>query len=187
MNTDYPRKVKYYKYVQGFSNDLLKKFEEGWRNLNEFDTETMRGLIYGYTYTEDYAKGIIPDSLNMDYWLGKDTNSNYYSRSTWLCGLIGPGGFLEFQSALSYNELIGRKGLIQDAIQSTGDGTIDHPYCVICVEHEYEILKRLSPVMTIQRQYLLPGYIDCFECDEWGIPHVIYFDISRWFEKVKLF
>ena len=178
MNTDYPRKVKYYKYVQGFSDDLLKKFEEGWRKLNGFDTETMRGLIYGYTFTEDYAKGIIPDSLSMDYWRGKDTNSNYLRPNK---------NIVERISSLSLNEVIGRRGLIRDAIESTGDGTIDHPYSVICVEHEYEILKSLSPVMTIKKQSLLPGYIDCFECDEWGTPHVIYFDISRWFEKVKLF
>ena len=169
MNTNYPKKVKYYKYVQGFSNDLLKKFEEGWRNLNEFDTETMRGLIYGYTFTEDYAKGIIPDSLSVDYWWGKDTNSKLdFSKH----GQLG----------LSYNELIGRRGLIQDAIKSTGDGTIDHPYCVICVEHEYEIWTRLSR----KRHYLLPGYIDCLECDDEGIPRFLYFDISRWFERVRL-
>ena len=144
MNTDYPRKVKYSDYVQGFSDDLLKKFEEGHRKLNEFDTETMRGLIYGYTFTENYAKGIIPDSLSMDYWRGKDTNSTYFNR---------PQHITEMQSSLSLNELIGRSGLIRDAILSTGDGTIDHPYCVICVEHEYEIFRG----MTIKRQYLLPG------------------------------
>ena len=178
MNTDYPRKVKYYKYVQGFSDDLLKKFEEGWRKLNGFDTETMRGLIYGYTFTEDYAKGIIPDSLSMDYWRGKDTNSNYLRPNK---------NIVERISSLSLNEVIGRRGLIRDAIESTGDGTIDHPYCVICVEHEYEILKCLSRDITIKRQSLLPGYIDCIECEEYGVSHVEYFDISRWFERVKLF
>ena len=182
-NKDYPRKVRYSDYVQGFSDDLLKKFEEGWRNLNEFDTETMRGLIYGYTFTEDYAKGIIPDGLSMDYWRGKDTNSTYFNRPKHIAKNITKHN-TEMQSSLSLNEMIGRSGLIRDAILSTGDGTIDHPYCVICVEHEYEIFRG----MTIKRQYLLPGYIDCFECEEveWGIPHVIYFDISRWFEKVKL-
>ena len=178
MNTDYPRKVKYSDYVQGFSDDLLKKFEEGHRKLNEFDTETMRGLIYGYTFTEDYAKGIIPDSFSMDYWRGKDTNSNYFNR---------PKHITEMQSSLSLNELIGRSGLIQDAIRSTGDGTIDKPYCVICVEHEYEMLKCLGRDITIKRQSLLPGYIDCIKCEEYGVPHVEYFDISRWFEKVRLF
>lgn len=171
MNTDYPKKVNFSEYEHSFSADLLKKFEEGGRKLREFDTEMVRSLIYGYTFTEDYAKGLIPDTLSMDYWLKKDDN------------FFKP----EILHGLSLNEVIGQGGLIQDAIESTGDGSIDHPYCVICVEHEYEILKRLSPVMTIIRQSLLPGHIDCFECEEYGIPHVIYFDISRWFEKVKLF
>jgi hypothetical protein len=169
MNTDYPRKVNYSEYEHSFSEDLLKKFVEGGRKLREFDTEMVRGLIYGYTFTEDYAKGIIPDTLSMDYWLEKDEN------------FFKPERLRE----LSLNEVIGHSGLIQDAIESTGDGTIDHPYCVICVTQEYEILKRLCPVMKILRQSLLPGYIDCIECEEYGVPHVIYFDISRWFEKVE--
>ena len=171
MNTDYPKKVNFSEYEHSFSADLLKKFEEGGRKLREFDTEMVRSLIYGYTFTEDYAKGLIPDTLSMDYWLKKDDK---FFKTGRLCDL-------------SLNEAIGRRGLIQDAIESTGDGTVDNPYCVICVEHEYEILKSLSPVMTIKRQSLLPGYIDCFECEEYGVPHVEYFDISRWFERVKLF
>ena len=175
MNTDYPKKVNYPEYVQGFSEDLLKKFVEGGRKLREFDTEMVRGLIYGYTFTEDYAKGHIPDTLSMDYWLEKDDNCFLPDRN-----------IVERLSDLSLNEVIGQGGLIEEALLSTGDGTIDHPYCVICVEHEYEILKSLSPVMTIKRQSLLPGYIDCIECEEYGVPHVEYFDISRWFERVKI-
>ena len=178
MNTDYPQKVNYPEYVQGFSEDLLKKFVEGGRKLREFDTEMVRGLIYGYTFTEDYAKGHIPDTLSMDYWLGKDTNSN---------SLKPNKNIIERLSDLSLNEVVGQGGLIEEALMSTGDGTIDHPYCVICVEHEYEILKCLSRDITIKRQSLLPGYIDCIECEEYGVPHVEYFDISRWFERVKLF
>ena len=178
MNTDYPKKVNYAEYVQGFSEDLLKKFVEGGRKLREFDTKTMRGLIYGYTFTEDYAKGIIPDTLSMDYWRGKDTNSNSLKLNK---------NIIERLSDLSLNEVVGQGGLIEEALMSTGDGTIDHPYCVICVEHEYEILKCLSRDITIKRQSLLPGYIDCIECEEYGVPHVEYFDISRWFERVKLF
>lgn len=175
MNTDYPKEVNFSEYEHSFSAELLKNFEEGGRKLRGFDTEMVRGLIYGYTFTEDYAKGLIPDTLSMDYWLKKDDNRFLPNRN-----------IVERLTDLSLNEFIGQGGLIEEALMSTGDGTVDNPYCVICVEHEYEILKSLSPVMTINRQYLLPGYIDCIECDEWSIPHVIYFDISRWFEKVKL-
>ncbi len=178
MNIDYPRKVNYSEYEHSFSADLLKEFEEGGRKLRNFDTEKVRSLIYGYTFTEDYAKGIIPDTLSMDYWRGKVTNSNYLKPNK---------NIVERLSDRSLNEVVGQGGLIEEALMSTGDGTIENPYCVICVEHEYEILKSLSPVITIKRQTFLLGYIDCFECEEYGVAHVEYFDISRWFERVKLF
>lgn len=34
----------------------------------DIDLDAMRALIYGYTFTPDYARGIIPDELSMDYW-----------------------------------------------------------------------------------------------------------------------
>lgn len=63
------RKPNYPDYEHAFSYELLKDFEEG--RLDGFDMETMRGLVYGYTFTEDYTKGIIPDALSMDYWASK--------------------------------------------------------------------------------------------------------------------
>ena len=66
MNTDYPKKVNYQDYEHAFNSYWLKKFVEG--QLRDFNTETMRGLVYGYTFTEDYAKGIIPDALSAEYW-----------------------------------------------------------------------------------------------------------------------
>ena len=75
----------------------------------------------------------------------------------------------------------------QKALMSSGDGTENNPFCVICMDQEYDIINSLSPAMKVLRQRLLPGYIDCFECEENGVPRVVYFDISRWFERVKLF
>ena len=63
----------------------------------------------------------------------------------------------------------------------------DNPIYVICVEQEYEFLERAWWWMDIIEQRPLSGYIDCIECEEYGVPHVEYFDISRWFEKVRLF
>ena len=175
MNTNYPQKVNYSEYERSFSDDILKSFvEDRLYSLNDFDREKMRGLIYGYTFTEDYAKGIIPDALSMDYWSQKDPPRFFRP----------PKKLIEV-NWISISELIGHGGRICDAIKSTGNGTIDHPYCVICVEHEYEFLKRECP-LEIVRQYLLPGYIDCFELEKDGCSQSIYFDISRWFERVKL-
>ena len=177
MNTDYPRKVNYSEYELSFSDDKLKSFvEDRLRNLSDFDTETMRGLIYGYTFTEDYAKGIVPDTLSMDYWSRKDP-PRFPKPSKKLREII----------PLSISEYIGHGGRIRDAIKSTGDGTIDHPYCVICVGQEYEFLRHggFGPVKII-RQRLLPGWIDCIDIEGMDCSKSICFDISRWFERVKL-
>lgn len=156
MITDNRRKVDYSEYEHSFSFDLLKDFEEG--RLDGFDTETMRGLIYGFTFTEDYANGLIPDTLSAGYWQWEDNNKVN----------------------------LGQDRLIEQALMSTGDGTVDNPFCVICVDQEYDILNSLSPDMKVLRQRLLSGGIHCFECDEGGTPRVIYFDISRWLE-MKLY
>ena len=70
METKYPQKVTYNEYEHAFSYERLKDFEEG--RLDGIDTETLRGLIYGYTFTEDYKKGMVPDALSMDYWSEKE-------------------------------------------------------------------------------------------------------------------
>lgn len=171
MNTDYPKKVNYQDYEQAFNSYWLKKFEEG--QLRDFDTETIRGLVYGYTFTEDYAKGIIPDELSVDYW--KQKNKDRFSGSQ---RLTCP--------QLSLSEYLGQDLLICEAIESTGKGTLDDPYCVICVEHEYEFLRNYRPTMRVVSQRLLPGHIDCLELEEdGGYSETIYFDISRWFERGK--
>ena len=49
------------KYDEGIKNMMAK-------NPNQIDEETMRANLYGYTYTEEYAKGEIPNEFSMDYW-----------------------------------------------------------------------------------------------------------------------
>lgn len=154
MENEHPKKVNYETYEHSFSYDLLKDFEEG--RLRDFDTEKMRGLIYGYTFTEDYKKGYIPDTLSMDYWSEKDD-------------------FLE-------QEL-----LILDALMSTGDGTQENPFSVICVGQEYELLRRICPFSRMQGQRLLTGHIDCIDIEDFGQAQSVYFDIRRWFEREKTF
>ena len=174
---DYPQKVNYSKYEHSFNDNLLKDFENIWQ-LRDFDTEKMRGLIYGYTFTEDYAKGIIPDALSMDYWY--QVNNHKFNSSN--------KNIVEKYMDLGLVEYLGQESLICEAIRSTGDGTIDNPYCVICVGQEYEFLRYggFGPIKII-RQRLLPGQIDCIDIE--GINHSesVYFDMSRWFERVNLF
>ena len=101
MNTNYPKKVNYQDYEHAFNNYWLKKFVEG--QLRDFNTETMRGLVYGYTFTEDYAKGIIPDELSVDYWNQK--NKGRFSGSQRLTC-----------AQLSLSEYLGQELLICEAI-----------------------------------------------------------------------
>ncbi|MCR4857049.1 MAG: DUF4919 domain-containing protein [Bacteroidales bacterium] len=152
MEEDHSRKVNYEDYEHAFSSDLLKDFEEG--RLLDFDTEKMRGLIYGYTFTEDYKKGIIPDALSMEYWSQKD-------------------------------DCVEQELLILDALMSTGDGTQDNPFFVVCVGQEYELLKSILPGSKMKGQRLLLGHIDCIDIEILGQPQSVYFDISRWFERDK--
>ena len=156
MEIIYPKKLNYPDHKNTFSPKLLKDFAEG--RLDGFDMETMRGLVYGYTFTEDYAKGIIPDTFSMDYWASKRVGlfDNYPQEQ-----------------------------LLFDAISSTGEGlSQEDAICVICVKQEYEYLKREWP-LKIKSQKLIDKKIDCFEFEEGQMIDMLYFDISRWFEKRK--
>lgn len=157
MEIIYPKKLNYPDHKNAFSPKLLKDFAEG--RLDGFDMETMRGLVYGYTFTEDYTKGIIPDALSMDYWASKKQ------------GLFGN---------------CPQEQLLFDAISSTGEGlSQEDAICVICVKQEYEYLKREWPLKIKGQKLLLDKNIDCVEFEEGQMIDKLYFDINRWFERVK--
>ena len=178
ITIDYPKKVNYSEYEHSYSDDLLKSFtEDKLYSFSDFDTEKIRGLIYGYTFTEDYAKGIIPEALSMDYW--RQINNHKFNCSN--------KNIVERYTGLGLVEYLGQEGLLCEAIRSTGDGTMDNPYCVICVGQEYEFLRYggFGPI-NITRQRLLPGWIDCIDIEGIGYSESVYFDMSRWFERVNL-
>ena len=157
MEIIYPKKLNYPDHKNTFSPKLLKDFAEG--RLDGFDMETMRGLVYGYTFTEDYAKGIIPDTFSMDYWASKRVGlfDNYPQEQ-----------------------------LLFDAISSTGEGlSQEDAICVICVKQEYEYLKREWPLKIKGQKLFLDKNIDYIEFEEGQMIDKLYFDISRWFERVK--
>lgn len=150
-----PKKLNYFDYERAFNPKLLKDFEDG--RLDAFDMETMRGLVYGYTFTEDYAKGIIPDSFSMDYWASKKV------------GLF---------------DNCPQEQLLFDAISSTGEGlSQEDTICVICVQHEYEYIKREWGLEIKGQTLLRDKMIDCIEFEEGQMIDKLYFDISRWLER----
>ena len=119
MNTDYPKKVNYQDYENAFNNYWLKKFVEG--QLRDFDTETMRGLVYGYTFTEDYAKGIIPDVLSAEYWRQEESkkqkthNPNIIERYTGLSLAEYLGrGTTDLRGNRKYGEGHARRSVLRD-------------------------------------------------------------------------
>ena len=58
-------KVDYSDYKDKYDESIKAKLATSPESI---DIETMRENLYGYTFTEDYAKGVIPDELSMDYW-----------------------------------------------------------------------------------------------------------------------
>lgn len=170
---EYPRKVNFQEYKNSFNYYWWKKFVDG--DLRFFNTEITRGLLYGYTFTEDYKNGLVPDAFSVNYW--EEKNKNRYR--------VNPHIVERITGSLA--DYLGQEGLICSAIGSTGNGTLEQPYCVICVGHEYEFLRSHRPTMRVVSQRLLPGHIDCLELEEEGdYTETIHFDISRWFERTKI-
>lgn len=150
------RKVDYEMYRDSFSVDLYNEFINNWKE--DLSVEDVRALMYGYTFTEEYAK---------------------HSET-------GPFDFECWEEELSDNGYLLQKGMIAKAIISTGDGkTPQTAFCVIDIYQEYELLSILMPECTplVKKQELLSGNIDCleFEPNCYGIERM-YFDMSRRFE-----
>lgn len=153
MDKNYPHKIDYLEYEHAFSYELLKDFEEG--RLEGFDIEIMRGLIYGYTFTEDYAKGIIPKSFSMDYWASKHKCPQ---EQLILDAISSTGDGLSRETAICVIS--------------------------VWQEYEY-IDREWGLNMTRQKLLWGKNIVDCIECEESSIIEKLYFDISCWFERVK--
>lgn len=172
-------------YDEGFKDVLLK-------SPVDVDLESTRAFLYGYTFTDNYAKCIIPDELSMDYWKEqyepKFDSDNPFD--------FDFNAFEEIQREIEIEDMNGTADMydvdsvqeirLLEAIDSTGDGaTPETALCVIDVYQEYEYLHRVFPYSTLQvkGQELLMGGIDRLEFKDnvYGI-ECIYFDVRRRFE-----
>ena len=158
------KKVDYRKYEFAYDAKLSATLHT---SPNDIDLESMRAYIYGYTFTDDYAKCTFPDEMSMDYWS---------EQSDMICE--------DLQTDMYEADTIQERKLLE-TIDSTGDGkTPETALCVIDVGQEYEYLQRVFPysVLQVKCQSVSDG-IDCLEFEEnaFGIEK-IYFDISRRFE-----
>lgn len=170
-------KVDYSDYKDKYDKSIRTKMATSPESI---DIETMRENLYGYTFTEDYAKGVIPDELSMDYW----EEQRLKNENILICSnnpeFFTPDGKLKEYCFVSPQEL-----LILKAIDSTGDGKAEETaLCVIDVHQEYEYIERVWQYCCsrLVRQYVKNG-IDCLVLkDIDGNEEKVFFDISRRFE-----
>ncbi len=162
------RKVEFAEYSGKYDKPVGEMLHTSPESIS---IEDLRAYIYGYTYTDEYAKGIFPDEMSMDYW-----RDNYDEAI--------PDEIISPDDKYSVDTV--QERCILKAIDSTGDGkTINTALCVIAVGQEYEYLSRVSPydMLEVAKQKLCCDTYDClgFKENPFGIER-IYFDIHRRFE-----
>ena len=168
-------KVQYSEYEGKYDASIKEGLK---KDPLSVDVETMRENLYGYTFTEDYAKGVIPDELSMDYWeeLHLDDDINLLDDLDHL---------LEDETDSPYFDVSPQEELILKTIDSTGDGkTPETALCVIDVHQEYEYIARVVRFFALRlvRQSVKNG-IDSLEFKNYkGEIEKVYFDITRRFE-----
>ena len=68
-------KVDFNKYKYAYDKNVIL----AWKGKKlELDVETLRAMLYGFTFTKDYAEGDLEESLFMDYW--RDCNLNFVQK-----------------------------------------------------------------------------------------------------------
>lgn len=158
------KKIEYSDYKGVYDLKLNEKMHSAPADI---DLDSMRAYIYGFTFTDDYAKGIFPPEMSMDYWADLLDGS---------CEDPMDDGYVVF--TLQERKLL-------EAIDSSGDGkTPETALCVIDVGQEYEYLDRVFPYSLLKlRSQSFSNGIDCLEFEENDF-HIerIYFDISRRFD-----
>lgn len=176
------KKVDFSKYKDSYNKELLEKFLAG----VELSTEHVRELIYGFTFTKDYAEHKNDEHFSISHWYEVIDNAERMQ-------FAGPDDDdIDDMDEEECDEIIDRASDIADmifyAIYSTGDGkTPETAFCVIDTYQEYEILHRLfGRDVRVTQQMLLKDHIDCIEFKSGFCgseqSFKVYFDISRRFE-----
>ena len=174
-------KVDYNQYKDAYNKDVIQAWKD---RKKEIDVETLRALMYGFTFTKAYADGDLEDALFMDYW--KDL---YFDQDIDMDPDFESSGSVEDDLAMmmddDYEVDTPQERLLMETIDSTGDGkTPESALCVIDVHQEYEYISRKFPYSCLKmvKQSVSDG-IDCLYFDEnpFFIDR-IYFDIKRRFD-----
>ena len=174
-------KVDFNQYRDAYDKDVIQAWK---RRVQELDAETLRALMYGFTFTSDYAEGNLEDSFFMDFWKEKflelELESDSYND-------IDDAIEETMNNVMEDDYMVDtpQERLLMKTIESTGDGkSPETAFCVIDVHQEYEYLERKFPFCCLKmtKQSVRNG-MDClyFEENPFEID-CIYFDISRRFE-----
>jgi hypothetical protein len=139
MNNSFT-KVDFNQYKDAYDKDVIL----AWKGKKlELDVDTLRALLYGFTFTKDYAEGDLEESLFMDYWRDDTLDLNIENVPC----------FDEPIEEVMNNEIeddyvidTPQERLLMKTIDSTGDGkSPETALCVIDVHQEYEYLERKIP------------------------------------------
>ena len=172
------KKVQYSEYEGKYDASIKERLK---KDPVSVDVETMRENLYGYTFTKEYAEGIIPDELSMDYWANRYLEDDNVPFKT----LDVENIFDDIDFDDDYFDVTPQERLILETIDSTGDGkTPETALCVIDVHQEYEYINRVVRLSILQlvKQSVANG-IDCLELKDFdGRIIKVYFDISRRFD-----
>lgn len=180
-------KVIYSEYDGKYDERIVERLVASPRDI---EVEEMREFLYGYTFTENYAKGEFPDEMSMDYWrddydmaeenLNLNFDDDFFAKAD-------IEDFLNDESVSDdyFVDTIQERRFLE-AIDSTGDGK--SPVTALCVTDvgmEYEYIRRVFPYCTlkVEKQSVSGEGIDCLEFEEndFGVER-IYFDMARRFE-----
>jgi len=169
------RKVDFDEYKNSCTKELLQQFLDGKLGL-ETPIETLRGIMFGYTFTEDYVNNRHVSPFSIQYWedvvdFGENIPNDWGEK-------IDDEVIVE----LCQNRI----DQIVDTLLSTGDGkSPGTAFCVIDTYQEYELMREIFTFGIPEkiRQSLLEGGIDCIEfaSNEYGVEK-LYFDVHRRFE-----
>ena len=173
--------MDYSKFKDSYDENLIAK----WKNHEvELDVETLRSLLYGYTFKPEYTNGVIEDALSMDYWKERafEDDDDDSTSSFDLDADIMDDLEKAMENVDMYEVETPQERLLMEVLDSTGDGmTPETAICVIDVSQEYEYLERKFPFscLCVEKQ-THSGGIDCLYFKENAFDEkCIYFDISR--------
>ena len=79
-------KVNYAEYEGKYDQRIIDKMAA---TPEKVGVDAMRACLYGYTFTEDYARMMVPDELSMDYWRDRNEESAELDPMEWKDDQIG--------------------------------------------------------------------------------------------------